>query len=65
MPEGYIDDEYLEPDGEDFEEATGNAGATVVTLYQQASLIMWPKKCSKYTGIYVGDLSQCPSLSVV
>ncbi len=47
VPEGYFDDEYLEPEEEEFEEATGNAGATIDRLYQQAALIMWPKRRSK------------------
>jgi hypothetical protein len=35
--------EDLEPDELDFQEATGNAGASFERLYQRAALVLWPK----------------------
>jgi hypothetical protein len=35
--------EDLEPDELDFQEATGNAGATFERLYQRAALVLWPR----------------------
>jgi hypothetical protein len=34
--------EGLEPDEEEFEEATGNAGASFERTYRRASLVLWP-----------------------
>ncbi len=42
MPEDVFED--AEPDEEEFEEATGNEGATVDKMYQHAALLMWPKE---------------------
>ncbi len=40
-PPGAFDD--LEPEELDFQEATGNAGATFERLYQRAALVVWPR----------------------
>lgn len=40
MPPGVLDD--ANPDEEEFQEATGNEGATVDKTYHRASLVVWP-----------------------
>ncbi|MFB1486645.1 MULTISPECIES: 2OG-Fe(II) oxygenase [unclassified Thiocapsa] len=40
-PPGALDD--LEPDELEFQEATGNAGASFDRLYQSAALVVWPR----------------------
>lgn len=40
-PPGVFDD--MEPEELDFQEATGNAGATFERLYQRAALVIWPR----------------------
>jgi predicted 2-oxoglutarate/Fe(II)-dependent dioxygenase YbiX len=40
-PDAFADMDSVEPD---FEEATGNAGATFERLYQRAALVVWPRR---------------------
>ena len=40
VPEGFFD--TVDPDEEEFEEATGNAGATLDKQYNCAALLLWP-----------------------
>lgn len=40
VPPGVLDD--ADPDDEDFQEATGNEGATIDKTYHRASLVVWP-----------------------
>jgi len=42
VPENFFD--TVDPDEEDFEEATGNEGATVDKQYNWAALLLWPVK---------------------
>ena len=42
VPEDFFDD--LDPDKEEFEEATGNEGATLDKQYNWAALLVWPSK---------------------
>lgn len=41
-PPGAFDD--LEPDDEEFQEATGNEGASFERTYQRAALVLWPRQ---------------------
>ena len=41
LPEDAVDD--VEPDEEDFNETTGNEGATVERWYHKAALVVWPR----------------------
>ncbi|WP_462330874.1 2OG-Fe(II) oxygenase [Thiohalocapsa halophila] len=40
-PDAFADKDALEPD---FEEATGNEGATFERIYQRAALVLWPRQ---------------------
>ena len=42
VPKGYF--EEVDPDDEDFQEATGNAGATLDKQYSCAALLLWPSQ---------------------
>ena len=42
VPEGFFD--TIDPDNEEFEEATGNEGATLDKQYNWAALLLWPSK---------------------
>ena len=42
VPEDFFDN--IDPDNEEFEEATGNAGATLDRQYSWAALLLWPCK---------------------
>ena len=42
VPEDFFDD--IDPDKEEFEEATGNTGATLDRQYSWAALLLWPCK---------------------
>lgn len=49
--------EQQTPDGEDFEEATGNEGATFTRWYHRTALVVWPR-CKHFSMRCRGDLKQ-------
>ena len=50
MPEDFFD--KIDPDQEEFEEATGNEGATLDKQYNWTALFLWPsRKCPTVIGI--------------